>query len=67
MTVKEQVMEWIRSLPDDCTLNDIQYQLELRAKVEEGMRALDEGRVISQEEAERRMAQWLSSNGQTQP
>jgi predicted transcriptional regulator len=67
MTVKEQVMEWIRALPDDCTLNDIQYQLELRARVEEGMRALDEGRVVPQEEAERRMAQWRSSNGPTQP
>ena len=57
MTVKEKVVEWIRALPDDCTLDDIQHQLELRARVEQGLRALDEGRVVSQEEAERRMAQ----------
>lgn len=64
MTVKEKVVEWIRALPDDCTPDDIQHQLELRARVEQGLRALDEGRVVSQEEAERRMAQWLASNGQ---
>ncbi len=48
MPVKEQAIELIRSLPDDCTLEDIQYHLYVRAKVERGIRAIDEGRVVSQ-------------------
>jgi predicted transcriptional regulator len=57
--VKQEVLEMIQQLPDDCTLEDIQYQLYVRAKVAEGIKALDKGRVVSDEEAQRRMAQWL--------
>lgn len=54
--VEEQAIEIIRSLPDDCTFEDIQYHLELRRKVERGLAAIDEGRVVPQDEAERRVA-----------
>jgi hypothetical protein len=66
-SVKEEVLRLIQRLPDDCTLQDIQYHLHVRARVEEGIRAIDEGRVVSQEEAERISAEWLKSSGQTQP
>ncbi len=66
MPVKEQAIELIRSLPDDCTLEDIQYHLYVRAKVERGIRAIDEGRVVSQEEAEKKVREWIKSSGQTQ-
>ncbi|NOZ67759.1 MAG: hypothetical protein GXP46_00590 [Deferribacteres bacterium] len=67
MAVKEQAIELIRSLPDDCTLEDIQYHLYVREKVEKGIRAVDEGRVVSQEEAEKKVKEWLKSSGQSQP
>lgn len=44
--VKEQAVEL---LPDDCTLEDIQYHLYVREKVERGIQAINEGRVVSQE------------------
>ena len=50
-TAKEKALEWIRALPDDCTLEDIEYQLHLRKKVEAGFRDLEEGRVLTNEEA----------------
>lgn len=53
--VKEQVIELIKSLPDDCMIEDIQYHLYVREKVERGLRAVDEGRIISQEEAEKKV------------
>lgn len=64
--VKEQVIDLIKSLPDDCTLEDIQYHLYVREKVEHGIRAIDEGRVVSQEEAEKKVKEWVKSSGQNQ-
>jgi predicted transcriptional regulator len=66
MPIKEQAIELIMSLPDNCTLEDIQYHLYVRAKVERGIRAIDEGRVVSQEEAEKKVKEWVKSSGQTQ-
>jgi predicted transcriptional regulator len=56
----------IQSLPDNCTLEDIHYHLYVRQKVERGRAAIDEGRVVSQEEAERRVAGWVKSSGPSQ-
>lgn len=64
MPIKEQAIELIKSLPDDCTLEDIQYHLYVRAKVERGIEAIDEGRVVSQEEAEKKVKEWVKSSGQ---
>jgi predicted transcriptional regulator len=64
--VKQEAINLIRKLPDDCTLEDIRYQLYVREQVEEGIKALDEGRTVSLEEAERRMAGWLKSSGPNQ-
>jgi len=65
-TVKEQVLEWIQSLPADCTLADIQDHLYVRDTLERSRKDIEEGRVIPQEEVERRMAEWLASSGQAQ-
>jgi len=62
--VKEQVIELIKSLSDDSTLEDIHYHLYVREKVEHGLKAIDEGHVVSQEEAEKRVEGWLKSSGQ---
>jgi hypothetical protein len=62
--VKEEVIKLVQSLPDDCTLEDIQYHLYVREKVARGIAAIDDGRVLSQAEAEQRMAEWLKSSGQ---
>ena len=66
MPIKEQAIELIRTLPDDCTLEDIQYHLYVRAKVERGIKAIDEGQVVSQEEAEKKVKEWVKLSGQTQ-
>jgi hypothetical protein len=61
--VKDEAIKLIQSLPDDCTLEEIQYHLEVRRKVEQGIKAIEEDRVASQEEAERRVAEWVQSSG----
>ncbi len=63
---KKQAIKVIKSLPDDCTIEDIQYHLYVLEKVERGIRAIDEGRVVPQEEVEKRVRKWLKSSGQNQ-
>ena len=58
-TAKEEVSKLLSSLPDNCTLEDIQYHLYVIQKAERGLKDLDEGKVYSQEEVEKRMAKWL--------
>lgn len=65
-SVKEQIIELIKALPEDSTLEDIHYHLYVREKVERGLKAIDEGRLVSQEDAEKRVQEWLKSSGQNQ-
>lgn len=58
-TAKEEVRRMLDHLPDDASFEDIQYHIYVREKVERGRRDVREGRVVSQEEAEHRMARWL--------
>jgi len=60
---KRQALALIKSLPDDCTLEEIQYHLYVREKVERGMQAVRDGRVVPQAEAEKRVKAWLKSSG----
>ena len=59
MTAKQQAIQAIEGLPDSATLEDIMADLYFRQKVDRGLKDLQEGRVVSHEEAKRRMAQWL--------
>ncbi|PTL35467.1 hypothetical protein CLG94_09345 [Candidatus Methylomirabilis limnetica] len=61
--VRDQVIELIKTLPEDSTLEDIHYHLYVREKVEHGLKAIDEGRLVSQVEAENRVQEWLKSSG----
>lgn len=58
-TAKEEVRTILDNLPEDVTLEDIEYQIYVRRKVSQGLRDVEEGRVIDQEEVKRRMQKWL--------
>jgi hypothetical protein len=58
-TAKEEVRELLEQLPQDASLEDIQYHIYVRQKVQKGLDAAREGKVISQHEIEKRMARWL--------
>ena len=55
---KKATEEILKELPDDATFDDIMYRLYVRSKIERGLKDLEAGRVVSQEEAERRTAKW---------
>lgn len=58
-TAKEYLRALLEWLPDDCTFEDVQYHLYVQQKIERGLADIQEGRVLSQEDAERSMAKWL--------
>jgi predicted transcriptional regulator len=58
-TAKDEVRNLLENLPDDSTIEDIQYHLYVRQKVQRGLQAAEEGRTITHEEAARRMSRWI--------
>lgn len=59
MLTKDQMLEVIRDLPADATVDDAMERLYLREKIERGLAQADAGQKVTQEEARRRMARWL--------
>ena len=55
--IKESTIELIKHLPDDITIDDILDALTLRKKVLEGLKNLDDGDYISDEEMQNKIAQ----------
>lgn len=58
-TAKEQVRQILDEMPDDASFQDIEYRIHLRRKVDQGLADIEQGRVLEEEEVERRMARWL--------
>ena len=58
LTAKQEVMELLKGLPDDSTLEEIQYHLYVRQKVQRGIQDAEAGRVITTEELLERVDQW---------
>ena len=53
-SVKEQVRELADTLPDDVTWEQVRYEVLVRAQIEEGERAIAEGRTVSHEDVKLR-------------
>ena len=53
-TLKEEASRLIGRLPDGATWDDLMYEIYVRRKIDEGLKAADEGRVISHEEVKKR-------------
>jgi predicted transcriptional regulator len=60
-TAKQEVRRLLDEIPDDATFEDIQYHIYVREKIERGLKDVDEGRVVSEEEMDRRMQKWLGA------
>jgi hypothetical protein len=60
VTAKQEVESLLSKLPDDCSLEDIQYHLYVIEKVRHGLDAADTRGTVSQDEAERQLDKWLT-------
>jgi hypothetical protein len=60
MTGKQQLESLLQKLPDNCSLEDIQYHLYVLDKVQRGLEEARSSGTLSQEEAEKRLSKWVT-------
>lgn len=59
-TAKEEVIDMLRRLPDDLTLEQIQYHVFVLQKSKRVQEAIANGQVYTHEEAKERLKKWLT-------
>lgn len=57
--VKDKVIQMIKSLPEDVSIDDIIAELYFKLQIDAGLKELDEGKGIPHEKIEKRMSKWL--------
>ncbi len=57
---KDEVKAILDKLPDDCSLEDVQYHLYVVEKIHRGIARAEKEGTISQDEAERNLSKWTS-------
>jgi len=61
MTEKEIVLQTVRNLPDDCSIDEIADRIAFLAAVQKGLDQLDGGEGIPHDEIKKQLASWLTS------
>ena len=56
----QAVIELLNTLPDDCSLEDIQYHLYVITKVKKSQERIQAEGVLTQDEVNRRLDKWLA-------
>ncbi|MGU4885127.1 hypothetical protein MAY10_25060 [Escherichia coli] len=56
---KEELKQMIDDLPENFSIEELQYKLYVRSKIEKGLKDLEEGKTLTHDEVKQRMAQWL--------
>jgi hypothetical protein len=59
-TAKEEAKALLEKLPDDCSLEDIQYHLYVVEKTRRGIERAEKEGTFSQDEVERKLGKWVS-------
>ena len=55
---KDDVRELLDRLPPEASLEDILYHIYVRQEIQSGLDDVEAGRVLSEEEVEKRLAKW---------
>jgi predicted transcriptional regulator len=53
--IKDEAKKLIEKMPDKATWEDIMCEMYVKKKIASGLKAADEGRVVSHEEAMKRL------------
>ncbi len=56
---KKTVMRLLDNLPDDCTLEDIQYYIHAIQKIQKGLQDIKDGNTYTQQQVEARLAKFI--------
>jgi predicted transcriptional regulator len=61
MTPKQKALQALGTLPEDASYEDVKEEVRILAALDEAEGDIREGRVVSHEEAKRKLAEWTSS------
>ncbi|HXK70943.1 MAG: hypothetical protein PHQ76_07190 [Caldisericia bacterium] len=56
--LKDVAIETIKRLPNECSIEDIMYEIDFVAQVLEGLKDAETGKLLSTEELLNRVEQW---------
>ena len=56
---KDEVRQILDQLPENTTLDDIQYHIYVRQKIDRALDDIEAGRTLTEAEFDSRMAKWL--------
>jgi predicted transcriptional regulator len=59
---KEAVLEIVRTMSEEATLEEIVEEIQILAAIRRGEEAVREGRIVSHEDLKLRLASWLSKS-----
>lgn len=60
MSNKEAVLEAMRKMPEDASLEEISEEIAILAAIQRGEEAAAAGRVVPHEEVKQRLASWIT-------
>ncbi|MGB3777906.1 MAG: hypothetical protein WA960_06080 [Tunicatimonas sp.] len=60
MLTKEKVLQTVRQLPDKFSLDELLDEMVLLQKIERGLAQSDNDEVISDDELDKQLSEWLS-------
>ncbi|MBF0106886.1 MAG: hypothetical protein HQM16_16360 [Deltaproteobacteria bacterium] len=58
-TAIDEVKKLLDELPEDATLEDIQYHIYVIKKIRRGLKDVEDGKILDDETINKRMSQWL--------
>ena len=56
--IKEIAINIIKKLPENCTVEDIQYELYFKSKVEKGFKDIKNNNTLTEEEMDKEISSW---------
>lgn len=59
MNAKQQAADVLKGLPEDCSMEQIQYHLYVASKIERRIQTANDQPPIPHDEVKRRLDQWL--------
>ena len=58
-TNKEKTIDFIKNLPNNLTIHEIVYQLEMEEQLEKAQEDSSSGQLLNSEEVKERLKDWL--------
>jgi hypothetical protein len=59
MSVKQEVIKMIKTLPDKVGYDKIMAEIYFKQKVDGSLKQIEQGKVVSHEQAKKRIAKWI--------